>query len=200
MGVACQLDLLGHYYEIGKIVHSDTIIFKLSNLNQKSSHKLDAKGMNFKNWVRFKVDRSTVWKWTVLKVDGRAKVEGSSNFYPLDRPVWSIAVHILPFGPFNLNLMCRLLSLKTVHFRLGPKKVFYFTLVVPENQKSKPNFKYPIVYIWGYILFLVLILFGYQNFDLSFTSPIFYRRLIPLPNINIEIRYLVEYFGGICAF
>ena len=49
MGVACQLDILGHYYEIGKIVHSDTIIFKLSNLNQKSSHKLDAKGMNFKN-------------------------------------------------------------------------------------------------------------------------------------------------------
>ena len=48
MGVACQLDILGHYYEIGKIIHSDTIIFKISNLNQKSSHKLDAKGMNFK--------------------------------------------------------------------------------------------------------------------------------------------------------
>jgi len=48
MGVACQLDLLGHYYEIGKIVHSDTIIFKMSDLNQKSTHKLDAKGMNFK--------------------------------------------------------------------------------------------------------------------------------------------------------
>ena len=51
MGVACQLDLLGHYYEIGKIVHSDTIIFKMSNLNQKSTHKLDAKGMNFKKRV-----------------------------------------------------------------------------------------------------------------------------------------------------
>ena len=51
MGVACQLDILGHYYEIGKIIHSDTIIFKISNLNQKSSHKLDAKGMNFKKGV-----------------------------------------------------------------------------------------------------------------------------------------------------
>ena len=50
MGVACQLDILGHYYEIGKIVHSDTIIFKMSNLNQKSSHKLDAKGKNFKTF------------------------------------------------------------------------------------------------------------------------------------------------------
>ena len=55
MGVACQLDILGHYYEIGKIVHSDTIIFKMTNLNQKSSHKLDAKGMNFENRVGSKV-------------------------------------------------------------------------------------------------------------------------------------------------
>ena len=56
MGVACQLDLLGHYYEIGKIVHSDTVIFKMSNLNQKSTHKLDAKGMNLKKKEFAKVD------------------------------------------------------------------------------------------------------------------------------------------------
>ena len=47
MGVACQLDILGHYYEIGKVVHADSVIFKMSNLNQKSSQKLESKGKNF---------------------------------------------------------------------------------------------------------------------------------------------------------
>lgn len=43
------MDILGHYYEIGKVVQSDTVIFKMTNLNQKSSHKLESKGMNFEH-------------------------------------------------------------------------------------------------------------------------------------------------------
>ena len=64
---------LGHYYEIGKIIHSDTIIFKISNLNQKSSHKLDAKGMNFKNSVLNCADKSCNEKSGITIYSGRYK-------------------------------------------------------------------------------------------------------------------------------